>query len=327
MTEKNSPPSESDDGRLPIDTTVDRRTLLKVVGATAVAGGVTVGSTGTAAATEHSLPIEIEGTLQSVDVANRQLDVLGTDVTVAENATITTPTATLGSLDALVGASFPGRSQPGFIGGTAVPVGTSQSPGWTATATEVFVEVAEHVIVGPVTENTVPPGGTLADGTFRVQGVNVEPIGDDRMPLVTIQADLGTEVDVGSVPEGSLAAVEGYLGAGGEALYIHTLEAEEAEIVGPEQLTINGARCASGRLRVRGASSEPSGTVTLYTHDPNNPADPGQSLETVDVEPTEVATLGEFVFDIRQVPGGCPAFVRAQHDQNGAEAISAVELR
>lgn len=311
---------------------VDRRTVLKVTGGTALAGGLTSGMTGAAAAAAGTAPVEIEGVFDGVNVDNRTISVLGVGVKVASDAVISSPTSTL-TFEELAGTSFPGRGQEGFIGGTAVPVGTADYDTGTdpttfsVTATELFVEVAEHVLVGVVTKNTVDTARLDDDnrtGELRVNGVQVEPVGDDRMPLVAVVEDLGTEVNVSDIPVGSTAGAEGYIGNDG-VLYAHTIEASEGEIVGDSVITIDRAQCQTGndRLRVRGASSEPSGTVKLYDDGT------GALLGETQLQPPDVGTGGEYQFDERDL-GGCPSSLRVELEQGGvvvARAVSSVEVR
>lgn len=310
---------------------IDRRTLLKLTGGTAIAGGVTAGMAGTAAAAQGTTSVEIEGVFDSVDSTNRTISVLGITVDVATDAVITSPTSTL-TFDQLASASFPGRTESGFIGGTAVPVGTAtydtDAGTLSVTASNLFVEVAEHVIVGVVTKNTVDTAqldDPTRTGELRVNGVLVEPVGDDRMPLVAVLEDLGTEVDVSQIPEGSTAAVEGYIGNDG-VLYTHTLEASQGDVVGDPVITIDRAQCQTGntRLRVRGFSSETSGSVKIY--------DGGTDglLGETQLQPSDVELQGEYNFDERDLPGECPSSLRVELEQNGtvvALAVSSVDVK
>jgi len=254
----------------------------------------------------------VEGPILAVDEVSQTVNVMGITVNVLPTTTITSPTATLTFAD-LLGASFAGRPDPGFIGGTAiVGVGTS-TPDGSVDAADLFVETAENVILGPVTENTIPPGGSLGDpGTsFKILGVAIEPTNDARLPLTAVVQ--GFEVDMSTVPVGTLGAAEGHLGMDG-VFYVHTVQVEQGEVLGdPNQTSIFLARCKStGRLEVRGTSSTP-GTVTMLG-----------VVETVLFDP--LIGSGEFRFKIQPVPGGvCPTTVTV-FNSNGSQASFPVTI-
>jgi hypothetical protein len=54
-------------------------------------------------------------------------------------------------------ATLPGRTEPGFIGGTAIILGTSD--GITNTADDVFTEPAENVVLGLITASNCAAAG------------------------------------------------------------------------------------------------------------------------------------------------------------------------
>lgn len=69
-----------------------------------------------------------------------------------------------------------------FVSGTATPVGTTTDIGGTIITDSLFIELAENVIVGVVTENTVMKGedetnkSAINDGTFTVQGADIHTV-------------------------------------------------------------------------------------------------------------------------------------------------------
>src|SRR5438094_6744369 len=77
--------------------------------------------------------------------------VMGIVIQIHEGTPITTPTATLSMAQLTDSTAFPGRSQPGFIGGVAIVNGSSTDG--VITATDVFVAPAQHFLVGRVTGN------------------------------------------------------------------------------------------------------------------------------------------------------------------------------
>lgn len=152
----------------------------------------------TVSITDNDLPAELEGPLTNVDQENETLSVMGLTVD-ASDAAFVTPTAEGLTLSDMEGESFPGRgSTPGFLDGTATVVGTTADTGGEVVADKVIAIVAENVIVGTVTKNTIPSGGSLDDGTLEVQGMKANPINDDRLPLEATIEDTGLEVDLGS---------------------------------------------------------------------------------------------------------------------------------
>jgi len=111
--------------------------------------------------------------------------------------------------------AFPGRSQPGFIGGVAIVNGSSTDG--VITATDVFVAPAQNFLVGQVTANQ----------PLKVNGVRVQILNDARMPGGVLRNIYeGFPVSPASVPIGGAATVEGYFGVTG------TLHATRVEVEG-----------------------------------------------------------------------------------------------
>jgi hypothetical protein len=256
--------------------------------------------------------VEVEGPLTAVDPLADTITIMGIVINVPPGTPIATPTAVGITLDDLVGFTLPGRGGlDGFLGGTGIVLGTT-GPGGVV-ADDVFVEPAENVILGAVTENTIPAGGSLGDGTFSILGVPLLPIDHPTLPLVATLE--GFEVDLATVPVGSLAVVEGFFGLDGN-MYATIIETTAGQPVGdPNQTSIFLAKCKpTGRLEVRGTSTTP-GTVTMLGF-------------TQDVEFDPVTNLGEFRFKINTplLPGGvCPTSVTV-FNSNGSSATSAVEI-
>lgn len=280
---------------------IDRRTLLKLTGAATLTGGF---ASGTAAADGHlpedRVTSEVEGTLVSVNGDGTTISVMGIEADVS-NASITSPTGSLTPSQLADTTPFPGRSQPGFVGGTAVPVGSVNADGTNFVADSLFVEIAEHVVLGPVTINEVGDDGFQSDeDQFYVQGVRVLPVdinGDARMTFRAVHGDLNTAVDVGSLEEGALVSVEGHFGGDG-ILYAHTLEAEEGSITEDIALNITRAEFEDGdEIRVQGTVSETDGTVIL-----DNNKDGAERIVYGDepVQESDAADVGQFQFDYRE---------------------------
>ncbi|QLG61330.1 hypothetical protein [Halorarum salinum] len=293
----------------------DKRTFLKLLGGSAAVGAV---GTGTVSAQE-AIDAELEGPLEGVDEAAGTIDVMGIAVDVSD-ASMSSPTADL-MIGDLAGDPFPGRgSTPGFLGGTAAPVGTTMDTGGVVTADTLFVEPAENVIVGAVTENTTETNGSNEDaineGTFAVQDTVIRTAQDPRLPFSAV-VEAGFTVDVSTVPEGSLAEVEGYYGDDG-VLYAHTLVVEEGETDGQPSTSITRAECDDddGELEVRGESSTPDGSISVYDHNTD------ELLGTTAIEQGDGST-GEF--RLRANVEECPTVVRAENS-NGSRDVSDVEV-
>src|SRR3989475_11157212 len=143
------------------------------------------------------------------------ITVMGIVIQIPEGTPITTPTASLSMAQLADSAAFPGRSQPGFIGGVAIVNGSSTDG--VITATDVFVAPAQNFLVGQVTGNQ----------PLKVNGVRVQILNDARMPGGVLRNIYeGFPVAPASVPIGGAATVEGYVGITG------TLHASRVERAG-----------------------------------------------------------------------------------------------
>lgn len=183
----------------------------------------------TVSVTDNDLAAELEGPLTAVDEAAETVTVMGTTADVS-NATFHTPTDQIGFAE-VAGEPLPGRgSTPGFLGGTTAVEGTTPESGDVVVADTVTVTIAENVIVGAVTGNTIPEGGSLSDGTLAVQGTDVNPIRDDRYTPRVVADGTDLLVDPGTVPVGSAASAEGYLAQDG-AFYVHTVEVSSGTLL------------------------------------------------------------------------------------------------
>jgi hypothetical protein len=136
----------------------------------ALALALAASTSGTALA--QALPVEIEGPITAIECLDENVSppdcdtgvpagvamtVMDIRVEVPEGTPIASPSRSLNSRLLSAPRRFPGRSERGFIGGTGIIIGQTDgiSP---VVADDVFVEPAENVIVGVVTEN-IPPVG------------------------------------------------------------------------------------------------------------------------------------------------------------------------
>jgi hypothetical protein len=140
------------------------------------------------------------------------ITVLGVTVVIPATAPINSPTATLTVAQLADPTPLPGRSSPGFIGGTAIINGTTD--GVTSTADDVFVEPAENVVIGTISHATCTnadcsnPGDTLA-----VLGSPLVRLTDARIPAGPPGNAFGSAIDLSQGGLlGATVSAEGYFG-------------------------------------------------------------------------------------------------------------------
>lgn len=180
-----------------------------------------------------------EGTITSVSAVNAAgivtMNVMGMTILVRPGVPITTPSATLTLAQLASTTVFPGRTQAGFVGGTAIVEGTWDATASRIDATSVFVEPAENVIIGIVTAN----GAT----GMAINGVPVTqlPATELRMPSLPTITPEGVAVFAASVPVGTPIAASGYHSAG--RFYSYLLEPDTGTpVTQVPQVTITRAQ-------------------------------------------------------------------------------------
>ena len=198
----------------------------------------------------------IEGPIQSItDNGDDSGDMtcMGITMQIPAGTPIHSPTASLTITELADSASFPSSEKAGFVGGTCIVAGNNDSG--PNIAEDIFVELAENVLVGPV--------GTISP--FNVLGIEIVPLADPRMPLGEAANQFGFGVDLATVPEGDLSAAEGYLGTDGK-LYAHTIETTEGTVLDTTpRASIQRAQCENrggrgqDRLTVLGGAIIPAG--------------------------------------------------------------------
>jgi hypothetical protein len=208
-------------------------------------------------------------------------------------------------------APLPGRTDAGFLNGTAIVTGTTT--GATSTAADVFVEPAENVLIGLT---TAPSNGA----PLAINGVNVALVSDARMPGTAVHAVSGVAIDIHTVAAGAAAAATGYLGSNGgvPTFYAFEVSAVGNPLLDAEQTTLSRVTCrqSKGELRGLGASTSTPATITLYR---GNTVDAANLLGTV-----TTAVDGTFSFRFRGL-ATCPGQIRAENS-NGSHAIADVAL-
>ncbi|WP_158045938.1 hypothetical protein [Skermanella pratensis] len=293
--------------------------------------------------------IEIEGPLEAagVESGNSVIKVMGLTVVVTPATKLTSPTAPLAHGDLASGPALPGRTERGFIGGHAIVTGTRDLSG--IYARQVYVEPAEHHLIGTV---------TLNDGTgFEVEGMPVvllpassnarpypdvtpasgmPPVAyDPRLPGTPLKNSAGFEIAPGSVAPGTDIVVAGYYvptpdGKGTVYAYSATASVGDDASQTP-RVSILRAECrqrAADEIEwdVRGSTVPPSGSVAILNA--AGTVQYGVAAVTPDVsDPGK----GQYRYraDIRKAAQQCPAGVLARFTVGGKTytATAAVERR
>lgn len=265
----------------------------------AAAAVLSFSSPSLAVAGRQVLPADIEATLDGGNAATNSIQALGLNINLGL-VTMRTPGGLAITAAGALGAPLPGRTQPGYVGGTVfATLDPTVGPGGV-NAQSVTLTVPETVLIGPVTDNS--PGTNVAGRNISVLGVPVRAAVDAR--LDPFQAVIGAfPVDIASIPVGSTAAVEGYLGSDG-FFYAQILDAEQGTPIGGVTVAFGQSKCSGGSLEVRGTVSVFSGNIQLL-----DPA--GVVIGT-----SPVSTL-DGTWRIRARLATCPANVRARHVETG----------
>lgn len=266
-----------------------------------------------------AVPAELEGRITAIEIASgplginnlgvssNKLSVMGVEVWIPNGMTIHTPVAAL-SFSELLGDSFPGRDEAGFMGGTAII--EAETINGVTMAMHVFVEPSENVLIGAVTDN--------ANGTLSILGLEVQLIDDYRM-LGVAMTENGFLVDLTTTEPGSFAVAEGYFG-NDNVFHAFAIEAV-GEILGPpNQTSITRARCdIDGSFDVRGASTSDFGIIDIYD------ADTLEYLGSTIVDPDEDnPPFGKYRYDVDDI-GECPMRILVENS-NGSHAFADVDI-
>ena len=172
------------------------------------------------------------------------LTVMGMTAILPGTATISSPSKTLTLAEVLDTTPLPGRTEAGWIGGTAKGTGTVSVDG-VITYTELTLEPAENVVLGVIT-GTQP---------LTVNHMPVSLLTDSRIPASTVN-ELGFEIDLAQATVGQAVAVEGYYASG-------TFQAFRVEVTGAPALNpalqVTSLRAqgrpAKGELEIQGSLS------------------------------------------------------------------------
>ncbi|HEV3469244.1 MAG TPA: hypothetical protein VG148_07980 [Pyrinomonadaceae bacterium] len=207
---------------------------------------------------------EVEGKITAYDRTNRTITANGMTFGVPTTLLVKTE-----DLDAPAGnITFEALTDPAaessrsIIGGTAISVGdittTSTAAGTCVSfvATSVFVEFAENVIAGVLSDVNVN------DQSFRVNGALIRMNADARFPH-KLQDAGGNEITIDKLLgfEGTLASAEGYFDATQNVLFAVAAETEViTQQPGKDGVAITGAegRTSDRELRVNGINTRNS---------------------------------------------------------------------
>ena len=196
---------------------------------------------------QEAIPGGTEGPISAIvdnGDGTATLTVMGMTAILPGTATISSPSKTLTLAEVLDTTPLPGRTEAGWIGGTAKGTGTVSADG-VITYTELVLEPAENVVLGVIT-GTQP---------LTVNHMPVTVLTDSRIPASTVN-ELGFEIDLAQTTVGQAVAIEGYYASG-------TFHAFRVEVTGApalnQALQVTSLRAqgrpAKGELEILGSLS------------------------------------------------------------------------
>ncbi len=316
------------------------------------------------------VPLALEGPIDSVSPATDTIVVMGISVSVPPTTTITTPTADINSLAAELGTavgqpdlkpltlldqfnvggvdvvppSLPGRSQPGFVGATAIVEGSAVLDDATGavisvTATSISAQPAENLILGGITSVNCSTAGCDAPGDSLTNlGRPLMPIDDPRMPALPVLDDFGFALNLALLAGPLPSSVQGYYGDD-QVLHYHTMALDVGTSgtallnQGPE-IAVSLATCRDRgdklEFEFRGATHDPSSGTVDFIDPATGLAIGDVKVDTIFDEITGLATrYGDFRFrkTINDSFGGCPASVQSTFvDGGGVTTVSPMDI-
>lgn len=220
--------------------------------AAALCGAGLLALPGLAAAQAAPVPLMLEGQISNIVLnpadGSVTMTVFGTDIVVQNGVPVATPTKILTNAELADPTPLPGRTEPGFVGGTAIIDGVVIDG--VATPLTVFVEPSENVLLGEVKANSP---------SLVVQGVTMVELDDARMPSDGVHNTFGFPIVASSIPVGTGVAAEGYFAGGNFHHFL--IEADAGTLVDPATpaVSVTRARCVpGGELRVDGGAYLPA---------------------------------------------------------------------
>ena len=221
------------------------------------------------------LVFEVEGKIQSYNNTNRTITANGMTIFIPTTVLVETRNADLTGNITLAGLTDPTlEAQRSIIGGTVIASGDivfSQDASGncvTMNATRVYVELAENVVVGLISNVDT------AAGTFRVNGVQVRMNADPRFPkdILDVGGNQLTLADIAS-HAGEDISVGGYFDAAQNVLFGTLVETEFVKALPGQDgvaITKTEGRTGNRELRVEGQNARnPQGqfasSVTVFS--------------------------------------------------------------
>lgn len=282
------------------------------------------------------VPIEgaVEGPITAVTLngADLTLTVMGMTINVPAGVPITSSSTTLTPERLADPTPLPGRTQPGFVGGTAIVTGTADEAG-VITAADVFVEPAENVLTGVVTASV--------NGAIEINRVPISLDNDPRMPSFPLRNAFGFAIDPATVTAGNAGSAEGYFAAGVFHAFLVEVDGPTQVLDPNPQVSVLRAQCRERTPNTqRGDEVEVRGGVTTAHVAPTVTT---QTIQVFRVDNgiatllgTTTATLdplnpgfAEWRFRATTPPsadpvlGACPTLVRAVNVSPGANNATA----
>jgi hypothetical protein len=271
---------------------------------------------------------------------------MGLTVALTPGTKLTTPTAEITPGDLAAGPALPGRTNPGFVGGHAIVTGTRDATG--RYARQIFVEPAEHHLIGTVTKNDAT--GLEVEGmpvillpTSSAAKPYPDPAATPGMPAVAWDKRLpgtapknaaGFEIAPSSIVAGTNIVVAGYYApdTAGKGVFIaYAATASGDDVSQAPRVSILSAECrqrSSNRLEwdVRGATVPARGTVAILNETGS------VQYGSADVS-ADLSDPGKGQYRFRTEGGNvsqqCPAVVQARYTVDGKAytATASVERR
>lgn len=153
-----------------------------------------------------TIPGYTEGPISSITLqpdGSVIMTVIGVTVKVPVGTPVSSPSRSLTLRQLALRTRLPGRTEPGFIGGTALVNGVVDVATGSFTATDMVVEPAENVLIGVVTQAS----------PLRILNSEIVPSTDTRIPF-SMANQFGFGITAPTIPVGTNAAAEGYYAGG-----------------------------------------------------------------------------------------------------------------
>jgi hypothetical protein len=172
----------------------------------------------------------VEGPIREINLnpdRSATMVVQNSTVQVPASLAIQSPTTTLTIRQLVQRARLPGRTQQGFVGGTALVDGEVDPQTFAFTATAMTVEPSENVVIGAIT--SVSP--------LQIQGTELAVISDPRITTQVVNT-FGFPVRMENLAVGQPASAEGYYADNKLQCYLIELEPDAPLVQDINQVNI-----------------------------------------------------------------------------------------